>query len=532
MTTPDDIAALGRDFWAWRSVQQPRPRDDIPRLERAAGWLPDWAPGVVDDHRRALGEFERRAAGLDVDGLAVPVRVDARLIGSALARVRWELDVVRNWERDPVFHVDQALGPFFDLLLPPPPFDEEREAALVAAMAAVPTALDSARGCLEGSLVADFARLAVAELREAETGLQEAADALPIALPVAESVEAVAAFRAWLEDVGPRGSTETAVGRDAFGFFLREVALVPGSPEELLAAGRQEYERAIALEVVERNRNRNVAVDPLPASAEEQAESERAGELEIRDFYEREGLLSQPASLRHYRNLPLPGYLAPISWLGVTDDLTGPSRLDRDGVAYVPDPSPDLPYFYRAAAGDPRTLIAHEGVHYQQLALSWAQHNPLRGHYYDSCVNEGLAFYNEELMLQAGLFDDRPHSREVVYNFARLRALRVEVDLRLALGELDVDGGARALAELVPMDERTAREEAAFFAATPGQGMSYQIGKLQILRLVADTARRDQTGFSLRDLHDFLWRNGNVPLALQRWEYLDDDSDLAALDAR
>jgi hypothetical protein len=532
MSTPDEVAALGVDFWGWRAVQQPRPRDDMPRLERPPGWLPRWEPGAADDHRRELGTFERRHAALDVSGLAVGVQVDARLISSALARVRWELDLVRSHERDPVFFVDQALGPFFDLLLRPPPFDEARRAALVAAIEAVPAALAGARGCLEGHLVADFARLAVAELREAEAGLPKAADALGLALPVTEAVDAIVGFREWLERVGPHGSAGTAVGRDAFTFFLREVALVPGSPEELLAAGRQEYERAIAFEVVERNRNRDVPEDPLPASPAEQVEREHADELAIRDFYQREGLLSQPASLRHYRNLPLPDYLAPLSWLGVTDELTGPSRLDADGVSYVPPPAPDLPYFHRAAARDPRTMIAHEGTHYQQLALSWAHQNPLRRHYYDSCANEGLAFYNEELMLQAGLFDDRPHSREVVYNFARLRALRVEVDIRLALGDLDVDGGARALADLVPMDQRTARQEAAFFAATPGQGMSYQVGKLQILRLVADASRRAGGGFSLRDLHDFLWRNGNVPLALSRWEYLGDDGDVAALSGR
>jgi hypothetical protein len=26
--------------------------------------------------------------------------------------------------------------------------------------------------------------------------------------------------------------------------------------------------------------------------------------------------------------------------------------------------------------------------------------------------------------------------------------------------------------------------------------------------------------FNLREFHDFLWKNGNVPIALQEWEYL------------
>ena len=55
--------------------------------------------------------------------------------------------------------------------------------------------------------------------------------------------------------------------------------------------------------------------------------------------------------------------------------------------------------------------------------------NPIRRHRYDSVANEGIGFYAEEMMLQAGLFDDNPHTREIIYNFKRLRALRVEVNV-------------------------------------------------------------------------------------------------------
>jgi uncharacterized protein (DUF885 family) len=224
----------------------------------------------------------------------------------------------------------------------------------------------------------------------------------------------------------------------------------------------------------------------------------------------------------------MPAYLAPLTWLGVADDLTGPDRLDDDGSAFFPPPGPDLPYFYAANAHDPRAGIIHEGVHYQQLALSWRHPRPVRRHYYDSTANEGIAFYNEELVLAAGLFDDAPATREIVYNFMRLRALRVVVDVQLALGEIDIAGAARLLETAVPMDRQTALEEAAFFAASPGQAMTYQVGKTQILGLLADASRRG--GFTLRAFHDRLWLEGNVPLALQRWELLDDRRDLDRID--
>jgi len=177
------------------------------------------------------------------------------------------------------------------------------------------------------------------------------------------------------------------------------------------------------------------------------------------------------------------------------------------------------------------TLYLHEGVpgHYLQLVLAWAHENPVRRHYYDSGANEGIGFYAEEMMLQAGLWNESPRSREIIYNFARLRALRVEVDVKLATGVFTIPQAADYLETTVPMDRATALDEAASFAAGPGQAITYQIGKLQLTSLLADARRAQGAQFSLRAFHDFIWKNGNVPLALLRWELLGDRRDLERL---
>ena len=123
-------------------------------------------------------------------------------------------------------------------------------------------------------------------------------------------------------------------------------------------------------------------------------------------------------------------------------------------------------------------------------------------------------------MLQAGLFDDSPHTREIIYNFMRLRALRVEVDVKLALGDFTLDQAAKYLEEKVPMDPGTARQEAIAFSTGPGQALTYQIGKLQITKFLAEARLQQGEKFNLRAFHDFVWKNGNVPISLQRWEYL------------
>src|SRR5205814_10025787 len=102
----------------------------------------------------------------------------------------------------------------------------------------------------------------------------------------------------------------------------------------------------------------------------------------------------------------------------------------------------------------------------------------------------------------------------------RLRALRVEVDVKLALGEFTLEQAARYLQEKVPMDENTARQEAIAFATGPGHAITYQIGKLQILKFLADARMQQGEKFNLRAFHDFVWKTGNAPIAFQQCQYL------------
>ena len=182
-------------------------------------------------------------------------------------------------------------------------------------------------------------------------------------------------------------------------------------------------------------------------------------------------------------------------------------------------------------ARDPRTLIAHEGVHYYQLARSWAHPNPIRRHYYDSGPNEGIGFYAEEMLLQAGLFDDSPRSREIIYNFMRLRALRVSVDVRLALGELTIESARRrACPRACRWTSKPRATKPLCSRPNPGQAITYQIGKLEILRFLADA--RAQRGAHSACAHSTttLFVEGNVPISLQRWEALGLRDEIEELD--
>ncbi len=534
----DDLRTLDADYWSWRALEQPYSDDDIPRLERPFDAQVDWSAAATARYRAAVQGFEKRWQALTPPADAARVDlVDHRLIGSAIARARFELDIARSWQRHPGFYIDQTLGSVYVALLAPPPFDAAREALILHRLERIPTTLAAARANLT-DIRRPFLLLATDALTDIEPRLARFEQTLAphfspngqnrLSRGVQAAATALGGYRDWLHTQAASARPDTALGRDGYDYFLHNVALLPYTPDAMLALAHAEWSRAVAFESIEENRLAGQAPAALFASSDAQVLAEHEQELRVRQFLVAHHLLSVPNDLAHYRNQLLPDYLEPLAFLGVSDDLTGPTRLHADSVSYIRTPRPDLPYFYRSTAQDPRPILVHEGIpgHYFQLALGWRHPDPVRRHYYDSAANEGIGFYAEELMLQAGLFDDNAHTRATIYNFMRLRALRVEVDVRLALGEYTLEQAADYLQRTVPMDHATALEEAANFAATPGTAISYQIGKTQILALLADARRHDGAAFSLLNFHDRLWREGNVPFALTRFELWGDRSEL------
>ncbi|MEY2496043.1 MAG: hypothetical protein QOJ45_2535 [Verrucomicrobiota bacterium] len=520
---------LADDFWMWRAKYAPFTGDDVNRIERPGGKR-DWSRAAIDRHRKELAEFEGRWKTIEASAWPVPRQVDYRLIGSALARVRWELDVNARWKRDPLFYLEQTLTPLVEALTVPAPYDEARSREIVTRIENIPVTLQQGEANLEKP-PAPFATVTIQALDGVRERLRKMAVALRSSTTLKEqelngasdrAADALEHFRTRLQEQLPSLPKQTSLGRDAYVFFLKNVALMAFSPEELLAMGRQEWNRAVAFETYEKERNRDVPPLPLAKDTGSWIKDAAAKEMSIRQFLDKHGILTVPDWMQHYTLRPMPEYLHALEGFSETDDFTSASRLKENCVRYLDPPSPTLGYFWRATAQDPRPIIVHEGIpgHYFQLCLSWKHEDPIRRHYYDSGANEGIGFYAEEMMLQAGLFDDSPHTREIIYNFMRLRALRVEVDVKLALGEFTLEQAAKYLEEKVPMDPGTARQEAIAFSTGPGQAITYQIGKLQITQFLAEARMQQGEKFNLRVFHDFVWKNGNVPIALQRWEYL------------
>src|SRR5947209_8238055 len=99
----DSDEKLASDFWTWRARTAQYTSDDVTRMERPLGVVRDWSTAAVNKQREELARFEARWKNQGNWNSAVPKQVDHRLIGSALARVRWELDILKRWQRKRTF---------------------------------------------------------------------------------------------------------------------------------------------------------------------------------------------------------------------------------------------------------------------------------------------------------------------------------------------------------------------------------------------------------------------------------------------
>jgi hypothetical protein len=290
--TTESLEKLADDFWTWRAKSAPFTGDDVNRIERPGG-VRDWSRATIDSHRKELAAFEARWKKIDASGWPIPKQVDYRLIGSALSRVRWELDINPRWKRDPNFYVEQTLTPVVEALTVPAPYDDARSREILTRVENIPTILQHGEANLEKP-PAPFTTVAIQALEGMRERLHKMAAALRSSTTLEEkelngtadrAADALEHFRARLQERLPSLPKETALGRGAYIFFLKNVALLPYSPEELLAMGRQEWNRTVAFESYEKERNRDVPPLSLAKDTESWIKDTTAKELAIREFW-------------------------------------------------------------------------------------------------------------------------------------------------------------------------------------------------------------------------------------------------------
>src|SRR5947207_14567032 len=172
----DSLETLSNDFWAWRAKYAPFTGDDVNRMERPGG-MRDWSRASMDQRRKDLEQFEARWKKMDASHWPIPQQVDYRLVGSALSRVRWELDQNPRWKRDPNFYIEQTLTALVEALTVPAPYDEARSREIFTRIENIPLILQQGAENLTNP-PAPFATVAVQNLEGIRERLRKMAGSL------------------------------------------------------------------------------------------------------------------------------------------------------------------------------------------------------------------------------------------------------------------------------------------------------------------------------------------------------------------
>ena len=128
--------------------------------------------------------------------------------------------------------------------------------------------------------------------------------------------------------------------------------------------------------------------------------------------------------------------------------------------------------------------------------------------------------------MQAGLYDDDPRVREIVYIMIAQRAARGLGSLYAHANEMTMEEAGGVHSEWTPRGWMKTEQELLIFEQhlylrQPGYGTSYITGKYAIENAMADYARMKEAqgeAFVMRDFFDQLNSIGNIPIALGHWE--------------
>jgi hypothetical protein len=509
-----DLIALFQD---WRAFERPPQR---------AG-TPDYTAGTLAKKHAGLKEYQSRLQALDPGNWPVEQQVDYHLVRAEMNGLDFNIRVLKPWERDPAFYMSvwtaqsdtpEHEGPMHhapvELWTYSFPLTAAAERKLTSELHTIPPLLSQARLNLTGNArdlwMAGIGTMKqqTADLEALEAKVVQSGGDLKRAAHAAR--QATADFVQWLEQQAPSKTGPSGIGKEHYTWSLRNVHLVPMTWEEELQLLKRELTRAHASLKLEEQRNRHLPQLPLIASPDEY---ERRGEEAVGRYV---------SFLKDREILPPRDYL-------------GPAMREHIG-SFEPEASRH--FFAQATHREPLTLYTHF-YHWWDLAQMRAtpHSSPVRRgallyNIWDSRA-EGMATGMEEMMMHAGLFDEQPRAREIVWMMLAARAARGVASLYAHANEFTMKQASDYHVEWTPRGwmrtDSLLGFEQQLYLRQPGYGTSYVTGKYLIEALMQERAHQLGDAFVMRKFFEEVNDTGLIPVSLIRWQLTGKDDEIRAL---
>ncbi|NNJ41000.1 MAG: hypothetical protein HKP60_09035 [Eudoraea sp.] len=498
-------------FRDWRIFETP------PQLDGA----PDYTAESFEKRHPEFLHLQNRLQAIDTSGWDIAKQVDWRLVWAEMNGYDFNYRVLKPWERDPAFYktlwmarsdVPAHEGPThhstLELWTYTFPLDPTERTRLLKELQVIPVLNEQAQTNLTGN-ARDLWVAGIRDIENQSNNLQSMLD-LPgvnsdqeLAKAINEAIASTDTLANWLRSEIPFKDGPSGIGKENYSWYLRNVHLVPLSWEDEVLLLKRELARAWASLKLEEHRNRELPALIPADSPQAYQELAEASANSLMEFLDNQDIVT----VKEYFEPALREHLG----------------------AFVPESRRN--FFWITAHHDPRPLYSHF-YHWFELARmeyepnpSEIRRGPLLYNIFDS-RNEGMATAVEEMFMQAGLYDDNPRVREIVYIMIAQRAARGLGSLYAHANEMTMEEAGGIHSEYTPRGWMKTEKELLLFEQhlylrQPGYGTSYITGKYLLENAMADYARiveNEGESFRYKDFLDRMNTIGNIPVSLGHWE--------------
>tara|TARA_Y100001001_G_scaffold161873_1_gene187226 strand:+ start:516 stop:2144 length:1629 start_codon:yes stop_codon:yes gene_type:complete len=509
---PLEYRELVELFNDWRDFENP------PRLNGA----PDYTADRFKKDQTAFKDLQNRLTQIAIDDWPIPYQVDWHVVRAEMNGYDFNYRVLRPWVRDPAYYqtvwmyqsdVPAHEGPtnhatleFWTYAFPLSSADQTR---FKNDLKVIPALLDQARGNLTGNArdlwvagIENF-KQQVVDLNKIAEKLKLSKDQVGLSGSLENALTATKDFIIWLEEQAPDKTGPSGIGKENYTWYQQNVHLLPLTWEDEVRLLKRELDRAwTSLKLEEQN---NMDLPPMSAAntPEEFAQLTEKGVQRFMNF------------LSDKEIMPIKPNMEPA--------------LREHMGEFVP--ADQRNFFAIGMHYDPLPLYSHF-VHWFDLAQvrDEPHESPIRRgallyNIFDS-KNEGIATGVEEMFMHAGLYEDSPRSREIVWIMIAQRAARGLGSLYAHANEMTMAEAGQVHVKWTPRgwmkrEPHLLQFEQHLYLRQPGYGTCYITGKYLIEKLVTEWAKQlEEQGkpFVMKDFFRAFNDAGNIPVELVRWQ--------------
>jgi len=504
----DDLVVL---FKEWREFERPPMQNGAP----------DYTAKTFANRYESFQKYKKKLDEIDYSSWPVEQKVDWYIVLAEMNGFDFNHRVLQPWIRDPAFYksiwmhksdVPAHEGPTHhavtELWTYSFPLNKSEETRLITDLNIIAPLMKQAQTNLTGN-ARELWITGIRDIRQQSTNLDYIKEMVgdssseTLNTTIVEAKAATDELISWLELKAPLKTGPSGIGKENYTWYQQNVHLVPLTWEDEVSVLKRELARAWSSLKLEEHRNRHLPKLKASSSPEE---FEKLAERSVKKFMV---------------------FLKDKDIVTVADYFEPALRAHMGRFA----PLEKRNFFSIGMHYDPTPLYSH---FYHWFELARMEHEPhpsvIRRHallysIFDS-RSEGTATAVEEIFMHAGLYDDNPRVREIVWIMIAQRAARGLGSLYAHANEMTMEEAGKIHSEWTPRGwMKTEREllifEQHLYLRQPGYGSSYITGKYLLEETIASFARqKEKRGepFKLKDFFDELNSIGNIPISLVSWQ--------------